>query len=225
MWKKIAKNIIELTPYTIARKKIPHHDHFLDGFAHNSREHMDALFGSAEFIRKYESQRRRKLYQEIVSLLPTEFDSIADLGCGPGFFLQYLSEVYPQKAIFGYEYSPVALRIAEERCRSATLIEHDLSAPVNRTFDVVVCSQTLEHVHYPDLVLDNIAAASKSPGLIVLSVPDGRVDTYKGHINFWSPESWQVWIESRFSPGYSSTFKVIPNPGQFAYLIAAVRRH
>ncbi|MEG2336387.1 MAG: hypothetical protein RSC04_01440, partial [Bacteroidales bacterium] len=36
-------------------------------------------------------------------------------------------------------------------------------------------------------------------GTLVISVPDGRKDTYSGHIQFWSPESWAVFIEDNMA--------------------------
>jgi hypothetical protein len=34
-------------------------------------------------------------------------------------------------------------------------------------------------------------------GVLVVTVPDGRNDTFLGHINFWSPESWKIFIEAQ----------------------------
>ena len=63
-------------------------------------------------------------------------------------------------------------------------------------FDLVVCTEVLEHCEHPaDIVVDMIKACKKG-GLIVITVPDGRKDTWDGHINFWSPESFKIFIES-----------------------------
>jgi len=32
-------------------------------------------------------------------------------------------------------------------------------------------------------------------GSLLITVPNGRLDTFDGHINFWSPESWEVFIK------------------------------
>lgn len=32
--------------------------------------------------------------------------------------------------------------------------------------------------------------------VILITVPNGRTDQYEGHINFWSPESWEVFIKN-----------------------------
>lgn len=224
MLKNIVKKIIAMTPYTISRKSIVGDPDFVSGLLHNSPEHMDDVFGNSQFLKKYVTQHRQVLYEKIISFFPKEFATVADLGCGPGFFLEYISTHFQNKRIFGYDYSPVALEIANVKCPDATLIKHDLSQPMESSFDVIVCSQTLEHVHYPDKVLKNIAAACNKGGRFILTVPDGRTDIYKGHINFWSPESWKIYIESRFASGFSNTFTALPSPTGHAFLIAVVHR-
>jgi hypothetical protein len=32
-------------------------------------------------------------------------------------------------------------------------------------------------------------------GVALVTVPNGRLDTFDGHINFWSPESWEVFLK------------------------------
>jgi hypothetical protein len=53
----------------------------------------------------------------------------------------------------------------------------------------------LEHLLYPGKALLNLVSAIKPGGGLLITVPDGRKDTYSGHINFWSPESWQIFIQ------------------------------
>ena len=33
----------------------------------------------------------------------------------------------------------------------------------------------------------------------MITVPNGRIDTFEGHINFWSPESWNIFIRGNVS--------------------------
>ncbi|MDB9444804.1 class I SAM-dependent methyltransferase [Anabaena sp. CS-542/02] len=149
---------------------------------------------------------------------------MADFGCGPGLFLEYIANEYPQAKLFGFEYSSVALEIARSNCPNAFLAQHDLTRPIEKDleFDFIVCSQTLEHVHFPNLALANIFAASSENGRIVITVPDGRVDTYEGHFNFWSPESFEIWIRDHLPGQAMVEFDVLPRGSGFDYLIAII---
>jgi predicted methyltransferase len=40
-----------------------------------------------------------------------------------------------------------------------------------------------------------ILRIAKSGARIVITVPDGRKDIFLGHINFWSSESFRVFLE------------------------------
>jgi len=48
----------------------------------------------------------------------------------------------------------------------------------------------------------------KDKGILLITVPNGRNDTFAGHINFWSPESWDVFIEENSGGLEFSTGKV-----------------
>src|SRR5262249_22983755 len=60
--------------------------------------------------------------------------------------------------------------------------------------DVVFCIEVLEHLTHPDKALRRLLTMLNTRGVAILTVPNGRLDTFEGHINFWSPESWEVFI-------------------------------
>jgi len=53
----------------------------------------------------------------------------------------------------------------------------------------------LEHLLYPARALKQILGILEPSGMVLLTVPNGRIDNFGGHINFWSPESWKVFLE------------------------------
>lgn len=65
-------------------------------------------------------------------------------------------------------------------------------------------TEVLEHLVHPEAALRKLAKVGRT---LLLTVPDGRRDTteamqfnpewgsYRGHVNFWSPESWAVWLK------------------------------
>ncbi len=59
----------------------------------------------------------------------------------------------------------------------------------------------LEHLLYPDRALRHLMDMVAPEGTLMLAVPNGRYDHFAGHINFWSPESWRVFLEVN-SPGW-----------------------
>ena len=46
-------------------------------------------------------------------------------------------------------------------------------------------------------------------GVLILSVPNGRNDNFIGHINFWSPESWGIYLKENCTKFQIKTFGVM----------------
>ena len=78
--------------------------------------------------------------------------------------------------------------------------------------DIVFCSDVIEHIFCPEDAVNCLRHFIKKNGKLILIVPNGRLDTeparsilddgysYQGHVNFWSPESWDYFIKKQF-PG------------------------
>ncbi len=139
-------------------------------------------------------------YERIIEKI-NEYDldlankSVADIGCGNGMLLKYINEKFNISHITGLEYSEAALDVARKIFKEPDYILHDISNPINMKFDMIFCTEVLEHIPYPNQALANILNALNDKSAAFITVPDGRQDTYSGHINFWSPESWHIFIE------------------------------
>jgi len=49
----------------------------------------------------------------------------------------------------------------------------------------------LEHLEAADVAIRRMLGVCRPGGTIVITVPDGRRDTFAGHFNFWTPESFR----------------------------------
>lgn len=129
--------------------------------------------------------------------------SVLDVSCGTGVLLKTIADAYPSIELQGTEFSQAALIHAQKLLPSAKF--HLLNveeAHLETTYDLVICSQVLEHLQQPQNALLNLMRMVKPGGHLFLSVPDGRVDRYQGHINFWSIASWSLFLKSTF-PNYT----------------------
>lgn len=185
---------------------------------HNTPEHTDALYRDPQVLKRYLNSARLRYYKNIVHLLPLEAyhrRRIADVGCGPGYFLKTLSQIviaagYNPAALVGFDYSLAALESARRILPEAEFRYLDIYKPLDEQFDIVICIDVLEHLLYPDRALHNLVQMLAPGGILVLAVPNGRYDHFAGHINFWSPESWRVFLETA-CPGYDIQTGVTSN--------------
>ena len=88
--------------------------------------------------------------------------SVLDLGCGDGALLAHLRDA---KNVFGYGLEIDQDKILECIKKSVSVIEQDLDWGLgnfeNDSFDVVIMTQALQAVHYPDRVIDDMLRVGK----------------------------------------------------------------
>lgn len=156
----------------------------------------DTIWSQERFVAKY-LEGHLQFYHALRDFIKNRVDihtvtSVVDVGCGPGYILKLVSELNPEARLVGLDFSSEVLQVASEICPSAMFQKHDVYEELGETFDLVVCSEVLEHLDYPSKALDQLASSTLS---IVLTVPNGRKDCYPSHINFWSMRSWEVFLE------------------------------
>ena len=88
--------------------------------------------------------------------------NVLDLGCGDGTLLAHLRDT---KNVFGYGLEINQDQILECVKNNVNVIEQDLDQGLdnfdNNSFDVVIMTQALQAVHYPDRVIDDILRVGK----------------------------------------------------------------
>lgn len=168
---------------------------------HNSKEKVDEWYSNPQIWRAYLTEDALIFYHDIVNLgyergIDYNGKNIADIGCGTGHLLLSIEQLFSPSSLTGFDFSSSAIRVAREVLPNGQFYELDIYQRTNLKFDIVVCTDTLEHLLYPDLALKNLVAMINRSGVAFLAVPNGRNDTFSGHINFWSPESWEVFLKS-----------------------------
>jgi len=166
----------------------------------NSQETANKIYSDREIINQYLDDSRLGFYKKVAAFLPEQgvnYDGsrIADVGCGTGHLLLYISQDYSPTSLTGYDYSEEALKIARETFHEASFQYLDIYTGTHEKFNVVFCLEVLEHLLYPEKALRNLIDMTILKGFLFITVPDGRQDNFEGHINFWSLESWKVFME------------------------------
>lgn len=102
-------------------------------------------------------------------------DAVLEIGCEAG---NLLASIHNAKRIVGVDICQIALedaaKLFESRRRFAEFLQLDAqqSLPFSPgEFDVIICSEMLEHVHNPRAVLENIYSISTVNTRIVISIP------------------------------------------------------
>ncbi len=137
-----------------------------------------------------------------------KIQSVLDVGCGEGFTLNKLKENKIGKIYEGIDYSKEAIDLGKKAYPDLHISQgniYNLKYKDN-SFDLVICSEVLEHLEDPQKALKELSRVSKK--YILLSVPNEPwfyIFNYTqwgkdiGHINKWTSLGFKKFIQQKSS--------------------------
>jgi 2-polyprenyl-3-methyl-5-hydroxy-6-metoxy-1,4-benzoquinol methylase len=166
----------------------------------NSRQAFETIYGAPDLLEEYLSPDRLAFYEEVADRCAAfEPRRVIDVGCGPGHLLAaILSRLPDVELAVGVDYAQAAidrLHEVEPRARGivAELPDLDLAGDL---FDVVLCTEVLEHLDRPDEALRALGSLRAAGGRIVVTVPDGEHDHWEAHVNFWNAAELEAFLSA-----------------------------
>ena len=121
---------------------------------HNSVQRINEFYANPELRALQLTPTRFMFYDEILDIALANgvvFDGldICDVGCGTGHLLSYVQQRFTPHSLTGLDISLEAIKVAQEILPKATFRELDIYAGTPAA-DVLLCSEVLEHLLYPD---------------------------------------------------------------------------
>ena len=183
---------------------------------HNTDKGHDEYWSNPANKEFWDGPHTHKFYENIIKIvkqfsIDLNNKTIADIGCGNGNLLRYINQYFSPGECYGYEYSNEALKLAREFFPQGNYFIHDINNPIDRKFDFVFCTEVIEHILKPEIAFSNIIDTIDHQGGAIITVPEGRRDTSMKHINFWSPESWQMFCKKILPNGFTCHHQLIDN--------------
>jgi len=136
---------------------------------------LPQIIGDSEFYQFLSQHESANYYEDIKWEFKKAFtdlnksDSVIEIGCGPGNFLEmikpFVSEVY------GIEYNENAQKIAENKGMTVFKSVED-SNVFKKKFEKVFAFHVLEHVKEPSAFIEYLFDIAKNDGSVCLSVPN-----------------------------------------------------
>ncbi len=154
----------------------------------------------------------------------TEAESVLDVGCGEGFVVESILEKKSLTRIVGIDISTEAIEVAQKMKLDASfLVGSAYELPFKDSeFDMVICTEVLEHLENPLVALKEVHRVSKK--YAILSVPNepffmmGNLAVGKNwsrfgndieHINHWI---WFLFMRFVQKNGFRVIKRVMPFP-------------
>ena len=149
-------------------------------------------------------------YKSLVSLAKSVSPvTVLDAGCGEGFSLVSLRRSKIGKIYEGVDYSHDAIRLGKKLYPKLNIkLGNVYELPYkDNAFDLVICTEVLEHLEKPHKALSEIKRVAKKH--IILSVPNepffmlanllrgkylGTFGNHPEHVNHWTPGTFKRFL-------------------------------
>jgi 2-polyprenyl-3-methyl-5-hydroxy-6-metoxy-1,4-benzoquinol methylase len=153
----------------------------------------------------------KNFFSSLISLAkPLKAETVLDAGCGEGFTMNKLLKNGVGGIIEGIENKEDAIFLGKKLYPNLTIKKASIyELPYkDRSFDLVVCTEVLEHLKEPEKALKEMLRVSKK--YLIISVPNepffmlanflrgkniSRLGSDPGHINHWSSFGLKNFLE------------------------------
>ncbi|OGD85269.1 hypothetical protein A3B51_02435 [Candidatus Curtissbacteria bacterium RIFCSPLOWO2_01_FULL_41_18] len=119
---------------------------------------------------------------------------ILDVGCSSAVLTAEIAKALPKSKVIGLDSYKDAILFARKKYPRLSFVVADAhKIPFrNKRFDIVVCTETLEHVVDPKRVLAEIKRVLKKDGRAIISMDSGSF-LFKTIWFFWTKTKGKVW--------------------------------
>lgn len=133
---------------------------------------------------------RYRIIRTLMEMFEFDKEEVLDVGCGDGAFLKSLRKSYPNLSLNGFDISD---EIVSKNMDNIHLSTGDLTKDEtipNKKFDIIICSEVLEHIEDYQKAIINLSKMLKPGGYVFISSPYGMKnwtahDTYARHVRRW----------------------------------------
>ncbi|MCX5641693.1 MAG: class I SAM-dependent methyltransferase [Candidatus Omnitrophica bacterium] len=133
--------------------------------------HMEKLYRSANPLVKYAHNNR---LDSIVDKFPSHINlKVLDAGCGEGHLIERL-KIKNKSTYYGIDITGIALQKAKAKAPEAILTIGDISnLPFeSEFFDVVICTEVLEHIPNYEKAIGEMKRVLKKKGTLIITFPN-----------------------------------------------------
>jgi SAM-dependent methyltransferase len=114
-----------------------------------------------------------KLVRRWAAIASIQPYTVLDIGCAAGFLRPFLPEPYFR--LVGFEYDPDLVAQASQHYDAVYQadLNTEFDIPLNQSPNAIVLADVLEHLSYPDVVLNRLLQQYAKPGTpIIISLPN-----------------------------------------------------
>lgn len=126
--------------------------------------------------------------------MPKDTNKVLDIGCSSGVLTAEVAKALPKSKVVGLDSYRDAILFAREKYPNISFVcadAHKLPFK-NHSFDLIICTETLEHVVDPRKTLLEMKRVLKNKGRAIISMDSGSL-MFKTIWFFWTKTKGRVW--------------------------------
>jgi len=133
----------------------------------------------------------------VIRFIPSSPKTILDVGCASGWFISKISKKFPKAQCYGIDIYDKGIRYAKSiypKIEFKVADAHKIPYKKN-IFDLVTCTEVLEHLDNPKMAILEIKRVLKKDGLAVIELDSGNlIFSIVWHV--WRKFGGKVWNDS-----------------------------
>lgn len=136
---------------------------------HAEKHDLDKFYNHPNLLFRYIENTRIKKLIKLAEIQDT--DKVIEVGCGAGHILERV----PNGKLYGIDISEIQIKRAKERLGNKAEISKSPGEKIpydDKYFDKILCSEVIEHVLYPEPLLNEMKRVLKDDGILSLSIPN-----------------------------------------------------
>jgi ubiquinone/menaquinone biosynthesis C-methylase UbiE len=135
-----------------------------------NKEFYDLYFTN-KFMDSIEKLKQENRIKKLSSLIPIEIKNCIFIGCGQGDEISILNNRKKIPNIYGIDISKTAIQHAKQKYPNINFVVGDAcNLPFeDNSFDLIICSEVIEHLSSPDKLIDEINRVMENKGVLILS--------------------------------------------------------
>ncbi|MDO8658000.1 MAG: class I SAM-dependent methyltransferase [Candidatus Levybacteria bacterium] len=135
--------------------------------------------------------------KEVKMKITSAPENMLDVGCASGWLLHQLSKEFPRTKCYGIDIYKKAIDYGKGIYPSIKFKASDAhKIPYeNNTFDLVICTEVLEHTEDPKMVLFEIKRVLKNTGIAIIEIDSGSW-LFSVAWFLWRKINGRVWNDS-----------------------------
>lgn len=135
--------------------------------------------------------------KKVLDLIQNSPKKILDVGCASGWFLSRIAEEFPKAKCYGIDVYDKGVRYAKKiypKIEFKVADAHKIPYK-NNIFDLVICTEVLEHLDNPKSAILEIKRVLKKDGLAVIELDSGNL-LFSIVWYLWRKFAGKVWKDS-----------------------------